>query len=167
MTSSNLEKKANQYAKQAGIEIVSQLGYGTDGTVFETDRESAVKVVERERNYLHELQCYQRLKAKKISKLRGFSIPRLLGHDDPLMVIEMTIVTPPYLIDFGKVYIDKRPDPSWRRDFEIEGRDMFEGRWPEVRRLLGALEVHGIYYLDPKPGNIRFGDEDESDEASI
>jgi hypothetical protein len=159
MNSSDLEKKANQYAEMAGIQIVSRLGYGTDGTVFETDRETAVKVVERERNYLHELQCYQRLKLKKITNLRGFSIPWLLGHNDPLMVIEMSIVTAPYLIDFGKAYIDERPDPMWQSQFEVEGRENFGDRWPVVRSLLGLLELHGIYYLDPKPGNIKFQDE--------
>jgi hypothetical protein len=81
------------------------------------------------------------------------------------VVIEMSIVVPPYLIDFGKVYIDKRSDPMWRRQFELEGRERFDERWPEVRRLLRLLELHGINYLDPKPGNISFPDDDDLDES--
>lgn len=111
MTSSDLEKKAELYAKTIDVKIVSQLGFGTDGTVFETDRETAVKLFERDRNYRHELQSYQRLVEKQMTNLCGFSVPALINHSDALMAIEMTIVTAPYLIDFGKVSIDVPPDP--------------------------------------------------------
>jgi len=33
----------------------------------------------------------------------GFHVPQLLGADDELMAIEMTIVSPPYLLDFAGV----------------------------------------------------------------
>jgi hypothetical protein len=159
MPSNDLENRANEYSALLGLKIVSRSVSAPMGWFFETDRETAVKVVERRRNYLHELQSYQRLKAKQINSLRGFSIPVLIHHHDPLMVIEMTIVTAPYLIDFGKVYIDQPPDPAWFQQIEIDGHEHFEDRWPEVRSLLGLLQLHGIYYLDPKPGNIKFRDD--------
>jgi hypothetical protein len=90
--------------------------------------------------------------------LRGFAVPELVDFDDDLLVVEMTIVSPPFLLDFGKVHLDRRPEFSaetiaeWRESM----KELFEDRWPEVRLLLAALERYGIYYLDAKPGNIMF-----------
>lgn len=81
--------------------------------------------------------------------------------DDDLLVIEMDIVSPPFLLDFGKCYLDRKPDYSpevwedWQRDHE----EMWEGRWKLVRRLVWQLEKYGIYHIDPRPGNIRFAGE--------
>ena len=73
----------------------------------------------------------------------------------------MDIVSPPYLLDFGKSYLDRKPDFSpevwqqWQQDHE----EMWEGRWKIVRRLVWQLERYGIYHVDPRPGNVRFGEE--------
>jgi hypothetical protein len=41
-------------------------------------------------------------------------------------------------------------------------QERFEERTAEVRKLLSALEHHyGIWYADPKPGNIQFELESE------
>jgi hypothetical protein len=37
--------------------------------------------------------------------MHGFAIPELIEVDRPLMAIEMTLVRPPFLLDFGKVYL--------------------------------------------------------------
>jgi hypothetical protein len=115
--------------------------------------------LEREHNYRLERESYQRLQAAGVTELRGFAVPELIDFDDELLVIEMTIVSPPFLLDFGKVHFDRRPEFSaetladWRESMQ----ELFEDRWPEVRLLLAALERYGIYYLDAKPGNIMFG----------
>lgn len=88
-------------------------------------------------------------------------MPALIAHSDVLMVVEMELVAPPFLLDFGKAYLDEAPDFSaevWR-DWEDGRRELFEDRWPEVKSLLAALRAYGIYYLDAKPGNIMFADE--------
>jgi hypothetical protein len=76
----------------------------------------------------------------------------------------MDIVTEPYLLDFGKAYVDYRPDYSqesldyWEEQYrEIWGDE----RWKYVKRLLASLTLVGIYYQDPTPRNISFGDERE------
>jgi hypothetical protein len=66
-------------------------------------------------------------------------------------------------LDFGKVYLDREP-PYWRDeqimgDDEARRREMFEDRWPEVQRILADLRTMDIYYVDPTPANIMFGDE--------
>jgi hypothetical protein len=71
-------------------------------------------------------------------------------------------VRPRFLLDFGKVYLDA-PPPYWN-DAEImanwhaEGRENFGDRWSKVLSLIGMLQKYGIWYIDPKPGNIMFED---------
>jgi hypothetical protein len=92
-------------------------------------------------------------------KLDGFWIPKMLGFDDRLMVVEMDLMQhPPYIIDFAKVRIDRPPEFSEEtlRDNEERGRERFEHNWPAVQSLMLALESYQIYYLDPQPHNIVF-----------
>jgi hypothetical protein len=82
------------------------------------------------------------------------------------MIVEMTIVTPPCILDFAKVRLDQPPDFSeeTRRDAEEAMRDAFGGHCSEVLALLWELRKLGIYYLDPKPANIMLEDWDEQAE---
>jgi hypothetical protein len=119
-------------------------------------------VLNRERNYGIELECYQRFKHNKISSIHGFSVPQLLGFNDELWVIELRIVTPPYILDFAKAWLDMPPDFSAETmaDWETEGEDLFgPNRWPQVKVILWVLRGLGIYYYDAKPQNIRFADD--------
>ena len=72
----------------------------------------------------------------------------------------MTIVARPFILDFAKVYLDRPPDysPEVLADDEERNSEVFEERWREVKSLLWALRQYGIYYMDPKPGNIMFED---------
>jgi hypothetical protein len=154
------QERAEEYAKARNItlDFDRPLGSGIDGRVWPSNRDTAAKVFERQHNYLLERECYQRLQAAQVSKLRNFAVPKLVDFDDNLLVVEMTIVSPPFLLDFGKVHLDRRPEFSaetlaeWRESMQ----ELFEHQWPEVRLLLAALERYGIYYLDAKPGNIMF-----------
>lgn len=137
-------------------------GYGIDGTVWRTSRHSVVKVFELEKNYRDELECYRRLGAAGIDNISGFAVPELIGFHARLKVIEMKIVRPPFLLDFGKVYLDS-PPPYWNdgeimANWHAEGRENFGEQWSKVLSLIGALQKYGIWYVDPKPGNIMFGD---------
>ncbi len=86
-----------------------------------------------------------------------------MGNDDGLLVLEMRLVTPPFLLDFGKAHLDQCTDfpPEVMEDWEVEGRDMFGNRWDDVEQIIAELKRFGIYYYDAKPGNINFGDSDE------
>ncbi|HJQ78765.1 MAG TPA: hypothetical protein VJ828_02365 [Lacipirellulaceae bacterium] len=164
---SELILKAESYAKNNGHRILrkARLGAGTDGEVWRSTRPSAIKVVVSAKNYQDELESYRRLKAAGIHRLCGFDIPRLFGWDDALQVIEMSIVQPPYLLDFGKVYFDGPPtdvyDSAQLKMAEAEAKANFGSNWPAVSRLLYALqEKVGIWYVDPKPANIDCGIDD-------
>jgi hypothetical protein len=162
MTELILSDNVREYARRQGVlvDFHLPLGSGTDGSVWQTERMTAVKAFMRQHNYNQELECYKRLAAAHISRIGRFAVPELVGSSDDLMVIEMTLVSPPFIIDFAKSYLDRPPDysPEVLADDEERNREVFEDRWREVKALIWALRQHGIYYMDPKPGNIMFED---------
>lgn len=160
--STNFLERAEQFLAllDASARLGKRLGYGNDGEIWATTTNAAVKIFEREPNYRRELNCYRRLYDKSVDKIEGFSVPVLLANDDQLLAIAMTIVAPPYLLDFGKAYLDARPDFSAEviAEWEAERAELFEpGQWQQVQTLLRSLQGLGIYYYDAKPANICFG----------
>jgi hypothetical protein len=156
-----LHQKAQRYAKSRSINLLSQdhLGLGTDGVVWQTDRETVVKVLERALTYERERDCYRRFHDKDVMEIAGFAVPRMVDCDDDLLVIEMTYVDPPRILDFGKVLIDE--DPPYHDDERVLGNARakamsdFGDEWSSVAILLHTLrKEHGIYYADPSINNI-------------
>lgn len=143
-----------------GVKLKDFLGQGTDGAVWATNRDTAIKVFARERGYINERDTYERLAEFGVTeKLDGSWVATMTGYDDDLMVVEMDLMNdPPYIIDFAKVRLNSSPDFSEQtlEDREIQGKMLFEGNWPAVKSLMAALESFQIYYLDPKPHNIVF-----------
>jgi len=158
-----LAEHALVYANKKDITVTTdrKLGSGQDGCVFKSSRHTAVKAFERIENFDNELICYQRLEAEGIKKLGPFAVPELIGFSGVELVIEMSIVSPPFLLDFGKVWIDRKPDFSAEAlaDKEAECADLYGERWGEVQLALAVLKRLGIYYTDVRLGNITFGPE--------
>ncbi|TWT37486.1 hypothetical protein KOR34_24380 [Posidoniimonas corsicana] len=156
---SELFDRVRQYADARQLRVTQnkKLGYGTDGTVWVTSN-SAVKAVHRYENYYVERASYERLAEADISSIGRFAVPRLIDSDDSLQIVEMEIVEPPYVLDFGKVYLDAPPfywrDPQLRKNAYDEWRERFDSHWEEVASVVYELERHGIYYIDPRPSNI-------------
>jgi hypothetical protein len=148
--------------RSGGAKSNEYLGSGTDGDVWKTADDTAVKVFHYERGYLNERDSYQRLADFGVTnQIAGFWVPQMQGWNDRLMVIEMDVMhTPPYVIDFAKVRLNSPPEFSEEvlRDHEEQGRERFEHNWRAVKRLLAELESYQIYYLDPQRGNITFPD---------
>ena len=73
----------------------------------------------------------------------------------------MTIVRPPFLLDFADARLDEAPGFSEDvlRQWEEHNAEVFGDRWPEVTRVLAALQEFGVYLLDINPGNISFPEE--------
>ena len=158
-----LREMALTYANSRGIKVFlkRRLGYGNDGQIWITDRSSAVKVHYRESCYVSERKCYQIFKKSNITQIKGLSVPTLIDFDDDLMTIEMGIVRRPYLLDFGKAYVDHPPsyyyDAQMKRNFYDKCAEDFPNNIKKLRVLLACLEGMGIYYVDPTPANIDFG----------
>ena len=70
----------------------------------------------------------------------------------------MTLVSPPYVIDFAKVWLDRAPDypDESVQDRLAQAEEDFGADWPKVSSLLWTLKTRfGIHYIDPNPGNIK------------
>lgn len=171
MDSRKLVRRAEDYAIRRGVAInfEAPLGRGQDGTVWTTGQGlTAVKVVERESNYYRERDCYILFQQESLSniivsdetigKTWEFSIPELIDYDDELWVLELGIVQPPYILDFGKCYLNAPPTypEETVREAEEHSRELFEDRWPIVAKLLQKLEAYQVYYIDANPKNIQF-----------
>lgn len=86
----------------------------------------------------------------------------MIRFDDELMAIEMSVVAPPYLLDFASARFDSPTDL-----IEDEGHpladlvyDRFGERAPEVFHLREQLErLAGIYLIDVHPHNVKFAPE--------
>jgi hypothetical protein len=112
MASPELYRRATLYANHVQIAIdAAPFDGGQDGSVCYTNRESVIKVFERSESFEKELECYLRLKDAGVSnKIREFNVPALVGYGRELSIIEMGVVFPPYILDFGKAHLK---DPLW------------------------------------------------------
>ena len=120
---------------------------------------TAVKSHDRWRTYCMERDIYLRFKERGVRSIRGHSVPRLIDYEDSLCVIEMTIVEPPYLIDFAKATIDNAPQfpPGVYEDWLLRKSKDFGKNWPTVSAIMHDLvSLHGVYLTDLNPNNIAF-----------
>jgi hypothetical protein len=135
------------------------LGGGKDGSVWQSSRLTAVKVHERGEAYRAERNAYLRLQDLGIRDVAGFAVPRLRGQDDDLWVLEISIVFPPFVVDFASACLDRPPEL-----IEDEGhtlvdmiRERFDERADEVIAVYEELiESAGIYLSDFHRHNIKF-----------
>jgi hypothetical protein len=143
-----------------GVKLKRFLGGGTDGDVWATNRDTAIKAFKREQGYVNERDSYQRLAEYGVTQeICGFWIPKMIAWNDQCMIVEMDFMqNPPYVIDFAKVRLNFPPEFSDEvlEDDEVNGQERFGDNWQKVKCLLAAFESFQIYYLDPSPSNIVF-----------
>lgn len=151
------------------LKLGPRLGNGKDGIVYSTFGSSqgptAVKALARADLYRRELACYRRLAERAVCRpvrVCGHNVPQLLGHNDELLVIKMTIVTRPYVLDFASAYLDHPPEfpAEFTEERNAHWADIFEKRWPAVQVIMAEFRRDGIHLLDPSHKTIAFeGDE--------
>ena len=158
-------QNALTYAARHQLQLAERLGFGIHGIIYVAEDKSgggktAVKVHRESEPYHRECSVYQRLQEVGVTEILGFNVPQLIRTDDDLLVIEMTIVTRPFVLDFAGAYLDAPPrfsEEVWA-DWEAGKRDQFDANWGQVRRVLDALEDWDIYMVDVSPTNIAFPD---------
>ena len=161
-----------EYCRRHDCEFVTgeDLGFGVHGSVFACVRQTslsrnALKVHERADPYRVERDVYLRLREHDIDRIQGHNVPQLIDDDDELLVIEMSVVVRPFVLDFGGAYLDRAPDydedilEEWRR----EKAEQFEANWPKAKSILAELRRYGIYVADVNPGNIGFVERTDSE----
>ena len=120
-------------------------------------RRSAIKVYRDngEINFNREFRCYSILAENNITEVHEFNVPQLIDSESLLLVIELTIVTAPYILDFGKANFQPHDfSDEVMEDYEKDREELFEGNWERVSDALYSLERFGIFYNDARPGNI-------------
>jgi hypothetical protein len=164
MARKDLVRRAQQYADRKGLVVRRELGSGVHGIVFSAESQieggrSALKVHERGPDYMRERDVYLRLKEHGITEIRSCNVPELVTFDDELWVIEMTVVTRPFVLDFAGAYLDEAPDFSEEvlAEWHAEKQEQFGPRWPEVQAILCFLQGYGVFMVDVNPGNVSFG----------
>jgi len=156
-------QNALTYASQHQLQLAERLGFGIHGIIYVAEDKSAggktaVKVHRESEPYQRECAVYQRLQEIGVTEILGFNVPQLIRTDDELRIIEMTIVTRPFVLDFAGAYLDAPPhfsDEIWA-DWEAGKRDQFDANWGQVKQVLDALENWDIYMVDVSPTNIAF-----------
>lgn len=153
--------RVHDYCSRQRIVLGERLGHGQDGMVFATNRKSAIKVFHNQnwsrKQYDNEKAVYERLTDLNVTQIAGFSVPRLFEAHDELLVLEMEIVTPPYVVDFAGAYLDEPPDfpDEVMAETLDKRRELYGEDWPLVNRVIFAFQQQlGIYLADIKPGNI-------------
>ena len=135
------------------------LGEGKDGEVYETTDGTAVKLHHSAEVYRRERDAYLRLGDLEIDEVAGLQLPTLIDHDDDLLILEMTKVNPPFLLDFASAYLDDPPD--WPEDvmeaWHEELRERFDDRYGDVLAVLAELEgAAGVHLFDVHADNLKF-----------
>jgi hypothetical protein len=156
---SHIADEVARYALHRGLQIEGVLGAGKDGTVYDTNLDTAVKLHAVAENYLRERDVYLRLLDCDVTRVCGLSVPILRNYDDQLLIIEMTTVAPPYLLDFASAWLDKPPDfpPEVLDEWHERLRESFGDRFTDILGVLEALARDaGVYMLDIHPHNVKF-----------
>jgi hypothetical protein len=155
------EDRAEAYANRTAQTLLDLLGQGKDGGVWITSSGHAVKAHERFESYRAERNAYMRFRDVGLDEVNGFAVPSLLGHDDELLIIEMTVVPPPFVVDFASVVLDVDPELIEDEGHTLEDlvRERFgDDRTPTVLDIRDELIARaGAYLSDLHGHNIKFG----------
>jgi hypothetical protein len=127
--------------------------------VWRTDRSTALKVLADRRKFEREAAVYARLREHGVTEVRGYRVPQLERADPELLALELTIVRPPFVLDFASACLDSAaPEfpPEVMAEWVVEKREEFGANWPQALAVLAGLRHLGIYMTDVHPGNIQF-----------
>jgi len=159
----DIVERADAYSLRRDCHLAGRLGFGIHGIVFAIESNAhpgiaALKIHNAEEPYFREKQVYRRLAEAGILEIHGFRVPQLIAFDDELLALEMTVVKPPFVLDFAGAYLDRAPefsDEIWE-EWTRKNEEQFGSDWPMARMILGELKDLGIHMHDPSPFNICF-----------
>jgi hypothetical protein len=154
-----------RFAEVYQLEVRKRLGFGIHGSVYVVKSpkefsETAVKIHTEYDSFNREFEVYRRLAELDVKEVCGFAVPQMLVADEEFLAIQMTIVSRPFILDFAGAYVDFKPHFSeeiWA-EWRAQKIDQYGPRWPEVCKVLDALEELDIYMIDVSPSNIAFRD---------
>ena len=121
------------------------LGWGVSGFVFlSPDLQTAIKV-----------HHYPEVRQHRITSLHGLVIPKLRNYDSARRLIQIDVVSPPYLLDFAGVrYTDPEFSEDTMRDIHATIEERFGNNAHIAYAVYHSLKKIGIYYLDLRQSNL-------------
>lgn len=137
------------------IDPNGEFWWGLDAYLWQSTDYQIIKVHRYSERFQRELAAYRRLHERRVERLKGFRFPQLLHYDEGLQILELSFVSPPYILDFVEVGLGKKPGNFDLERIETQQSKQFGNDWPDVKRLLEALMQIGIYYDDVHNRNIR------------
>ena len=164
MMDSSMHPNISLYAQRNQLRIGKRLGFGIHGSVFKAKRKDgsdvAIKYHSETEPFIREFEIYVRLDDFGVRQVCGFFVPKLLAVDEELRILEMTIVTRPFVLDFAGAYLDVKPafTPEIWEEWEAKRLEEYGDRWPIVRKILDEFEAMDIYIIDVHPSNLAFRD---------
>ena len=110
-------QNALAYASEHQLELAERLGFGIHGIIFVAGNKreggrTAVKVHRELEPFLRERAVYERLKQAGIAEILDFNVPQFVRATEDLRIVEMSIVSRPFVLDFAGAYLDGPPDFS-------------------------------------------------------
>ena len=99
--------RIERYADARGLTLAEQLGSGWDGLVYSTTKPSVIKALRHERLFWNELAVYRRLKSLTVRQVAGLTVPQLISSHAGWWIVEMTLVSPPFILDFAGASLDR------------------------------------------------------------
>ncbi len=121
----DIEDRLAVFARANKLQIVRQTGFGINGRVFMLQGQysaSVVKVFESESSYQRERDVYLRLQKNRVEQIMGCHIPDLISFSDDLCVVQMSLVSRPFCLDFASACLDELPvgfppmDSEWEAE---------------------------------------------------
>lgn len=73
--------RSQDYARKYSVILDRRLGFGRDGTVWQTVRRTALKVFGRADAFERKLAVYERLQENGVTEINGHQVPLLIRHD--------------------------------------------------------------------------------------
>jgi hypothetical protein len=161
MSENKMRLRADAYAVANDLSLLDPLGNGVDGNVWKVIGKKkrlawAVKLHRHKKAYELERDCYKRLSEYELSEVCGGSVPQLIRYDDEWMAIEMSIVDPPFILDFAGAFLDLPPDfpdEIWEES-EAAWEELYGDAWPRIKVIRSKFEEMGIYLTDLHSNNI-------------
>jgi len=158
MEASRKEKFASRYR----VTLLHHLGpeAGQQNAVFQSDRMTAVKFFDRPSRFARELEVYRILLASGTRSIAGHNVPQLILADEELLVMELSIVQRPFVLDFeGAMKPEEVPDfePLTIEEHYERLRELFGDRWTDALHVAEMFRVATGFTQRLRTWNARLG----------
>ncbi len=155
--------RLSSHCSASGTELAAHLGWGYEGLVYSTISKSAIKAFRHKELYENERSVYFRLRDHHVKAAHNFAVPRLIAWNDEFFVIAMTIVSPPFILDFAGAYLDKNRRLTRRKCRNGKSRKLSSSRTAgrsSAQPCRSSKATESILN-DIKPGNVTFSGDDK------